>query len=992
MKKEHKKNYSKNNLLLPSFFVFIGIVLFFYSWYVVNPFKSQIGVIFLIISLFCILYFFYKYNKYYVDEFYIFKYRKMSFKKSIFFFSLSILISLLAFFLFWHKKWIILSFILFIIFIFCLTKIVKIKEVIHKKDKKLKINIKKIKLRILLLIKAVILLLLSFLIQKMLLSGLVPQAFLSIVFLSIIIGDFYNTYNFNEEDKNKKFTIEEKVFLFLIISAAIFLRFYKIEEIPPGFDNDARTKFNYITDIIMKGKPLELFVTYGGSAYGVLDYYITYFFLKLFGFNLLNMRIIAILFSLFSLFFFFMLVKELYGKSVAIIALMFFSILFICISFSRNDEFVYRVVFYFNAGAYFLIRGIKTGKWIFFILAAIFMGFNIFAYQAGKMHIPLIIIIFCLYTFNFSKIQIFLKNLFPLIIVFIIAFVMISPLIAEIIQKLDNYFGFYREFKLKSNRFTILTDLFKQFIIVAKSFTVKGTEHFTTVLPGRPILIGLEQIFFILGVVYILYNFKCRANIIVISWFLLGIFPIIYFPYVFELYYYRMILVFPVLTIVMALGFHVIYTHISEYFKNKKIVYTLLFLISFIFSFQNSYVDYFKKFPINSRVRDRYHHVNFEIEKEIKRASKNSTIFLSEYFIKDIYSLFFAQDARNKNGQPLFTTLDISRLKISDFFNSEKDIVIIGEGFYADYFDYLKEFFPNIRIETKENIYNEKMLVDPFAAKWLYVVITIPIRDIKNAYGLNIKIYKKNKCIKEQFYPKEKNIEDGDSYIISGIIELPENTNYFFDAGDNIKLKTIINNKIYKNEKLPSGLHEIKFIINGNINSIPDLFWTYKNKREIIPEKFILKAKSIFGIQVNYQCNNKEYLFSNIEPTMLMRMYWFYPRIQCNDKNNHYKIICTGYYFADIEGDYYFELESYDKFKNEIYINKNICFFSLNNKKDILPIKLQKGWNNIIIISDSFFDKPDAAAFYYRLKVKKPGYKDSELVKYNELKPYKPNI
>jgi len=929
---------------------------------------------FLLFSFILLFIFFYFFSKNKNEVYYVFEYNYET--KKIFLFLSGILLILFFSIFLYIKGLRSFTYLLWLLIFILLAYIANIKKVniININEQFIEKRVKNLFIRILIII------LLSILCQYLFSRYLLLSTLFIIFLISLLMGFYFNNINFyNEREKINKF---DYIFLSIIFLIAIFFRIYKFELIPPGFTYDVRRTF----DIIMQMK--------GGAKFGVfigdidissasLVFYEIFYFMKKFGFDLINIRVFMVMHSLISLPFFYLLVKELYDKKVALFSTVIFSLSFIFVLYSRLDNGLYLCILYVILSIYFLIKGIKKGNLIFLILSGVFTGLNMYTYHAAKVNLILAILIFALYIINFKNIKICCKNFIAFFVFLISIFIVFFPLLFFIIDKFQIFTQRAQGITPSLNK-DLLIYFFNNFKDIIYSFTVKGSNYEYVNLPYRPIFVGVEVILFLLGVSYLFYDFKRKNNLAILIWATVSILPEVYFSHHANPYYFRIILIFPVLAIVAGLGANVVYKYIENLSRSnsEKIYYALVLGLMF-YSGYISYNDYFIKYANAPIMKEQFDYVNYEIEKFILKNAKDNKIIVSTFYPHN-RSMFCMQCFKAGNK---VETKNIYSMNLSDLRNYDSDVIIIAEGIFSEYFDYLKEIFPNTQINKIENKENLKFWVDPASPEYLYVIVKIPKNDILNSIGLNADFYFNNKIIKKDIVKDDIELNGVDKVILSGLIEIPETDKYKILLNEK-KCRVIIDNKEYAGYILSRGLHKIKIIIDSFKAENQKLRIIVKNSKKTIDKNIFFVSGRIYGLDSVYKTDlygNKTF---NRDFMLAKRLYWFDPNINLGLGEGEFKVKWDGYFYAENDGIYYFKLFTPDEFCNIIYVNDNIIFtVGGSMDRENKGIYLKSGWNKIQIESYARIIQSVGGA-YFKLLVKKPNTENYEIVKYNELKPF----
>lgn len=804
---------------------------------------------------------------------------------------------------------------------------------------------------------------------------------LTILLAAYSMGFFFNSNDFTKKDD--ALNRIDCIILGFVFIAAVFFRFFMINQVPPGYENQAREIFMFLSSLNdgvrydVKNWPVQLFH----------DIYLTFFMIKPIGLKLENIRVVEVIFSIATIPFFFMLVKEMYDKKTAIFSTSFFSLLFMSVSMARMDMAVYRVVFYSVLSLYLLLISIKTGKLLLFVLTGIVVSLSAYGYPSGRLHVFVVVTAFLAYGVNVLRLGKSFKNFFNLFLTGFSSILIALPVLYYMFA--ERQFGIYAKlFEQSAKGADLVVEVMKNFTDVFFAIAAKGTEQFCFALPIRPFTVGIESVIIFAGIAYLIYGIREKRNATMLVWIFFSILPLVLYPFYYKLRYFRMIIFFGIMPIIMGLGMNVFYRMLSRILpKSEKILFYALLIGISVYSGFITFTDYFYKFRTNGCVRDAYASVGTEIEELVVKDRGKSFVFMSNFWKQTMLSSGFCL----RCGKKVAYT-DINTHSISMLAGKSSDLIIVAEGFYADYFDYLKEFFPGIRIDKVRNVYGEKTYVDPYGRDYLYVAVFIPGEDIENAAGLNIsRLYADGRVENgKTVFPIETK---GEKQIrLQGIIEAPEYARYVFSFGDSVKSEIVIDGKIFSGGMLSKGLHNFSAVLSGTIPQKISLKWAYAGKTGDIPANCVFSSGKVTGLRATYKYFlDERNTFTQIEPQLMMRLQWYNPRIKFESIGNQYTVIWQGYYLAEKDGIYSFDLSSFEGFCNNITVNGRKIVNYAKEIKENRSIYLSRGPNRIEVLTYSYLHIPDPALFYYRLMVKKPGSSEFEAVKYYELNPFKNN-
>lgn len=186
----------------------------------------------------------------------------------------------------------------------------------------------------------------------------------------------------NKSNKLAKMNLNIVCIIFIML-LAIFLRLYKIEQIPNGVNvdeagmaYDAFCLANFRVDRALNKLPVY-FVNFGGGQ-SILYGYITAIFIKLFGFRLFSMRILAVIFNSIAILLCYFMIKKHIGEKSALLVTLLLAINPWNIMSSRWGLDCNLLAPCLIISLFFLL---KAQKWYDYILAGIAIGVTLYTWR-----------------------------------------------------------------------------------------------------------------------------------------------------------------------------------------------------------------------------------------------------------------------------------------------------------------------------------------------------------------------------------------------------------------------------------------------------------------------------------------------------------------------------------------------------------------------------------------------------------------------------------
>ncbi len=394
------------------------------------------------------------------------------------------------------------------------------------------------------------------------------------------------------------------ILLFAIIVAGFSLRFFNIENTPPGvYPDEAVNAFDAIT--ANETGHYQMFYPANNGREGLFMNLIAFCF-KFFGISVLTLRLPAILSGTLTILGIYLLTKELFTpfftenrrERIAIIAAYFVAVSYWAINFSRISFRANLLPLDLVFAFYFLFKGVRTKRYSDFIIGGLIFGIGIHTYIAFRIA-PAILVVM-LISFIISR-ENFLKNYWKQILVFAI-FTTIA-----VLPMLYTFYVHPEYFVSRSASISVLSPevnnghplqaLLRSFGLSLVMFNFWGDQNWRHNFPPYPNLDIISGTAFLFGIIYCfirlfhlfflrikqkIRNEKMDLYVFLIVWFFIMLSPEFLtsegLPHSL-----RAIGVLPVVFIFSAIAIDYIFEHIQKYTPTMKKTLssiTILILIS----------------------------------------------------------------------------------------------------------------------------------------------------------------------------------------------------------------------------------------------------------------------------------------------------------------------------------------------------------------------------------------------------------------------------
>ena len=409
----------------------------------------------------------------------------------------------------------------------------------------------------------------------------------------------------------KKLTrfVKNNILFIIVLFIASVLRFVAIDKYPPSLNWDEVSHGFNAYSLLKTGEDEwgSIFPTIF-RAYG--DYklpfyiYLTAISEFLFGVNEFAVRFPSVLSGIFSVFFTYLLVNELFrqrfGEKPAVLASLLVAVEPWSLFLSRGAFEANLALAFFTAGYYFFVKGLKKPKSL--ILNSIFFGLTVWTYNSYRIFTPIFLIILCLiYRSELLKILKSKRKLFYgfvfLTLVFLIPmfYQLVNPVgqarysnvtildegaIAQINQLRNG--GCPR---LYCNKLTYFVPRFVTNYLshISGNFLFfKSGNHYQFSVPGHGVIYPLNIIFFLIGI-FALIRERFKNAAVLLFWFFISFIPSSLTreaPHVL-----RSITVLPTPMIITSIGLYSSYTWFRLKFskvKSPKAMIIVLIYLAFL--------------------------------------------------------------------------------------------------------------------------------------------------------------------------------------------------------------------------------------------------------------------------------------------------------------------------------------------------------------------------------------------------------------------------
>jgi 4-amino-4-deoxy-L-arabinose transferase-like glycosyltransferase/sugar lactone lactonase YvrE len=315
----------------------------------------------------------------------------------------------------------------------------------------------------------------------------------------------------------------ELLILLLILLLALFMRSFRLEEMPPGVYLDEAD--NGVWSLRFLEMPYSPFTEHRHGN-GTMPFQLLGLSLRIFGISPVVLRVFDVVVGLLTVLVFYFLAREMFGVRAAQIGTTF-------LAFSRWHVHFSRVAFLDNLQVplfealvvLFLWRGLRGGRRLDYVFAGLSFGLGFHTYLGYRVF-PLVVGLYLLHVVFCRRGS--LRTQLPGLLVFAAAtFMTLSPLALYAVQRPD-------VFVRRAEAASVLLDVEKEGSYqplvenIRKSllmYNQRGDPRARHNLPDEPMLDGLSAIFFGLGLGYSVLRWRNDRYFLLLAWLFVGLLP-----------------------------------------------------------------------------------------------------------------------------------------------------------------------------------------------------------------------------------------------------------------------------------------------------------------------------------------------------------------------------------------------------------------------------------------------------------------------------------
>ncbi|MBF6600475.1 MAG: glycosyltransferase family 39 protein [Dehalococcoidia bacterium] len=315
----------------------------------------------------------------------------------------------------------------------------------------------------------------------------------------------------------------ELVLLAGVVGVALFFRFFRFSHFPPGLWYDEGVIGADALSIIDK----DHLTVWRDSNFGraSLYPYLLVLSFKTFGYTVFAFRIVPALAGIATVVAFYFLARWLLGPVPALVATALLAVSRFATTFSRISWDASLVPLFSVLAVYFFVRGMETGRKLFFALAGGSLAAGIYSYPSFRV-VPIVMALMLAYVLVTER-RLVLRNI-PGIVVYGVAFlIVIAPLGQFAYLHQDKFLARTRDVSVfrEIDRKDTYEPLRSNIRAAAEMMNVRGDGNGRHNLPKAPMLDEITGALFVLGLAVAVWSLRNWRRGSMAVWFVLSLVP-----------------------------------------------------------------------------------------------------------------------------------------------------------------------------------------------------------------------------------------------------------------------------------------------------------------------------------------------------------------------------------------------------------------------------------------------------------------------------------
>ena len=299
------------------------------------------------------------------------------------------------------------------------------------------------------------------------------------------------------------------VIVLAVVAVILFFNFFRLDSVPPEMVSDQAEKLLDINDIL-NGRRSVYFPRNTGRE--PLHFYLTAAYMSIFNLEVsfLNLKVVAVFANLLTLFFIYLLGKEVGNKWVGLASVLFAGIAYWPLLFTRLALRIPYYPLFVAPVMYFMIRGFRRQNITDIFLTGLFLGLGLHGYTPFRI-VPIFVVLGAIiYIFHKPGKDKRLETVFGLALITLVSVIVFIPLFRYWLANPDmfGYRAFSRLTPIETGfQKSPLLIFFENFWKASVMFFWDNGVIWAHSIPGRPALEVVSASFYFIGIVSLLIRY-----------------------------------------------------------------------------------------------------------------------------------------------------------------------------------------------------------------------------------------------------------------------------------------------------------------------------------------------------------------------------------------------------------------------------------------------------------------------------------------------------
>lgn len=301
----------------------------------------------------------------------------------------------------------------------------------------------------------------------------------------------------------------------LLVLVAVFFRLWNLDDVPPGLHDDAAGNGLFVLEVF-QGRPYTPYAAHIGAGRETLFFYLMAGIMKLVGPTVLGIKLTAAVVGLATVVAFYFFVRALFNAERAFWATFLLATGGWHVTLSKVGWRAIMVPLFEVLVFYFLWRGLKSGRKLDFVWAGLALALSLNTYEGARVA-PVIMGLIILYRLITERD--FLRRNYQGLAVLTFAFAVgMIPLGVYILKHTTEFLARSEQVMVtwRIHEVGNLSPLWNNVKAALLLFNYRGNGNDFFI--EEPLLDSPVSVFFVLGLIYCLVNWRKPAHFLLLSW------------------------------------------------------------------------------------------------------------------------------------------------------------------------------------------------------------------------------------------------------------------------------------------------------------------------------------------------------------------------------------------------------------------------------------------------------------------------------------------